>query len=64
MADRLRGSGVFLQILAPLMRILQQSAVLEAAGLPVVLDHFASARASDVDCECTKVAARVARKYL
>ena len=47
MAERLRGSGMFLQIFAPLARILQQSAVLETAGLPVVLDHFAGARASD-----------------
>ncbi|TKW63725.1 MAG: amidohydrolase [Paracoccus denitrificans] len=47
MAERLRGSGMFLQIFAPLTRILQQSKVLEAAGLPVVLDHFAGARASD-----------------
>lgn len=47
MAGRLRGSGMFLQIFAPLERILQQSATLEAAGLPVVLDHFAGARIPD-----------------
>lgn len=47
MAERLRGSGMFLQIFAPLAHILQQSAVLKAAGLPVVLDHFAGAKASD-----------------
>ncbi len=47
MAQRLRGSGMFLQIFAPLDRVLRQSATLEDAGLPVVLDHFAGARASD-----------------
>lgn len=46
-AQRMRGSGMFLQIFAPLQRIVQQSATLEKAGLPVVLDHFAGATATD-----------------
>lgn len=46
LARRLQGGGMFLQIYAPLDRILQQAATLESAKLPIVLDHFAGAKAT------------------
>ncbi|QIB34629.1 amidohydrolase family protein [Ancylobacter pratisalsi] len=47
MAERLRGTGLFLQIYAPLSAILARASTLEDAGIPVVLDHFAGAGAED-----------------
>ncbi|MCS0494603.1 amidohydrolase family protein [Ancylobacter sp. MQZ15Z-1] len=47
MAGRLRGTGLFLQLYAPLATILARASTLEKAGIPVVLDHFAGAGAED-----------------
>lgn len=43
-AALLRGTGWFLQLFAPLPVILSHRAEIEAAGVPVVLDHFAGAQ--------------------
>lgn len=60
MSRRLQGSGMFLQIFAPLERILRQSATLETAGIPVVLDHFAGTKATD-DAERLNALERLCR---
>lgn len=56
LARRLQGSGMFLQIYAPLERILQETSVLESVGLPVVLDHFAGATATTPPDHLTELA--------
>lgn len=42
MADRVRGTGLFLQIYAPVAQITARQAEIERADVAVVLDHFAS----------------------
>lgn len=41
MADRVRGTGLFLQVYAPVDQIIARRAEIERAGVAVVLDHFA-----------------------
>lgn len=46
-AERLRGTGMFLQVYASLSRILDCERAIAEAGVPVVLDHFAGVAPGD-----------------
>ncbi|WP_417811799.1 amidohydrolase family protein [Thalassospira alkalitolerans] len=55
MASALAGSGMFLQIYAPIDSVLRHAELITHAGVPVVLDHFAGIGARAPESQLTEL---------